>query len=220
MNFTLLWRKMASTKPFAWTTHMSDTKIIRHQKHQLSSTHTLPLPGQRDSLEQRRKWATENLIENMSNWGIQLENGQTQLLGQPWATDYCAAKKHRHHPEHTGPFIAEYLTRALPLLCSLPVFMTLARLASRVRWGGDSSQPGYDLVKSLGHILRLWMLLPIGSRTLGTSWVKVLAKSPGRNRLDSSRGTGKNKEPGKSHSHQQLIPSQPDLTLSSHGSNF
>jgi len=156
--------------------------------------HASPLPRQQDSLEQHRKWAIGNLIEKTSNQGI-------QLLGPPWAADYHAAKKHRHHPEHTGPFIAEYFTRALPLVCSLPVFVTLACLASRVRWGGHSCQPGYDLVKSLGHILRLWILLPIGIRTLGTSWLKTLAKSPGRNGLDSSHGPGKNKEPGKSHSH-------------------
>lgn len=103
-----------------------------------------------------------NLIEKTSNRGIQLEKGQNQLLGQ-------AAKEHRHHPEHIGPVIAEHLTSTFPLICSLPVFMTLVCLVSRARWGGESSQPGYDLAKSLRHILRLWILLPVGSRTLGTS---------------------------------------------------
>lgn len=103
-----------------------------------------------------------NLIEKTSNRGIQLKKGQTQLLGQ-------AAKEDRHHPEHTGPLTDECLSSTFPLACSLPVFMTLVCLVSRARWGGESSQPGYNLAKSLGHILRLWILLPIGNRTLGTS---------------------------------------------------
>lgn len=78
---------------------------------------------------------------------------------------------------------------------------------------------GSDLVKSLGHILKLWFLLPNGNSTLWTSLVKALAKSSGKNCLDSSCGLGKNKEPRKSHSHQKLISSPHDLTLPSHGNN-
>lgn len=124
------------------------------------------------------------------------------------------AKEQRHHPEHTGLFIAEYSASPLPLVSSL----SLACLASGVRWSGNFPY-GYDLVKPLGHILRLWFLLPNRNSALWTSLVKAAAKYSGKNCLDSSCGPGKNSKPGKSHSHQELIPSQCDLIPSSHGNN-
>lgn len=78
---------------------------------------------------------------------------------------------------------------------------------------------GCNTVKPQGHIPRLWFLLPYGNRALRTSLAKALARYSGKNCLDSSCGPGKNSKPGKSHSHQELIPSQCDLTLSSHGNN-